>query len=47
MNKIANRAIMCEVLMERAKRDAMCQDEALLAAQKKYQQKKAYMEESK
>ena len=33
------------IRMERAKRDAMCQDEALLAAQKKYQQKKAYMEE--
>ena len=33
------------IRMERAKRDAMSQDEALLAAQKKYQQKKAYMEE--
>ena len=32
------------IRMERAKRDAMSQDEALLAAQKKYQQKKAYME---
>ncbi|MCI9155439.1 MAG: DNA primase [Lawsonibacter sp.] len=34
------------IRMENAKQDAMKQDEALLAAQKRYQQKKAYMEET-
>ena len=35
------------IRMERDKQEALQQDDALLAAQKKYQQKKAYMEEKK